>query len=400
MEGQHKNSALRKKRILVLCDFYLPSTKSGGGMWTIVNLVDRFSSKYDFFIVARNHESRNDLAPFRSVKTGEWNDTGNAQVYYLPGSSFRPRKIADLIGEIGPTGVFLNSVFSRPSIAFLLARKFKYFSHIPVVAATCGELSPLVLRLKWWKKKPYLLAAKLFGLYRGIWWKASSASESEEIQNALSTEQEPMVAPDLAPREILPGFTTSDKPPKMPGQLKIIFYSRIVPKKNLSFLLERLLDIADGRVELTIAGPIEDESYWTECQSLMRRLPSNVTVNTLNAVSYNDGLKLLQDSHLFVLPTIYENFGYVVLEALGAGCPVLISDRTIWSELIDESLGWTLPLDRPQEWIKVIEEVLSQGESEFHTMSAAAREFALNWLRRPENESATANVLETAFGGQ
>ena len=40
-----------KPKILVFCDFYLPGFKSGGGMWTVVNLVDRFHDRFDFFIV-------------------------------------------------------------------------------------------------------------------------------------------------------------------------------------------------------------------------------------------------------------------------------------------------------------------------------------------------------------
>jgi glycosyltransferase involved in cell wall biosynthesis len=35
----------------------------------------------------------------------------------------------------------------------------------------------------------------------------------------------------------------------------------------------------------------------------------------------------------FVLPTIGENFGYVFLEALAAGCPLITSDRTPWTTL-------------------------------------------------------------------
>jgi len=75
-----------KKRILVLCDHYLPSTKSGGGMWTVVNLVERFSDRYSFFVAARNHESRNDRTPFNSVKTNAWNTVGSAKVYYISGN--------------------------------------------------------------------------------------------------------------------------------------------------------------------------------------------------------------------------------------------------------------------------------------------------------------------------
>jgi len=35
----------------------LPGFRSGGGMWMIANLVERFADRYEFFIVTRNYDS-------------------------------------------------------------------------------------------------------------------------------------------------------------------------------------------------------------------------------------------------------------------------------------------------------------------------------------------------------
>ncbi len=56
----------------------------------------------------------------------------------------------------------------------------------------------------------------------------------------------------------------------------------------------------------------------------------------------------LRANHLLFLPTRSENFGHVILEALAAGCPVLLSDRTPWRNLARAGVGWDLPLDRPE----------------------------------------------------
>jgi glycosyltransferase involved in cell wall biosynthesis len=45
-----------------------------------------------------------------------------------------------------------------------------------------------------------------------------------------------------------------------------------------------------------------------------------------------------------VLPTYNENFGYVILEALLAGCPVILSDQPPWRDLEARQVGWTIPL--------------------------------------------------------
>ncbi len=51
---------------------------------------------------------------------------------------------------------------------------------------------------------------------------------------------------------------------KQKGELKCLFISRIVPIKNLLFLLN-VLDKTSGNVGLTIAGPVEDKNYWDAC---------------------------------------------------------------------------------------------------------------------------------------
>jgi hypothetical protein len=83
-----------KKRVMIFCDFYLPSYKSGGGMWTLVNLVDRFCDLYDFFIVTRNYDSKGDKKPYETVKSDEWNTTATRGFFIFP------RKI--LISESSP----------------------------------------------------------------------------------------------------------------------------------------------------------------------------------------------------------------------------------------------------------------------------------------------------------
>jgi len=60
---------------------------------------------------------------------------------------------------------------------------------------------------------------------------------------------------------------------------------------------------------------------------------------------------------LFFLPTRGENFGHVIHEALNAGLPVLISDRTPWSGVTAAGAGWALPLTAPEPFVRVIEQV-------------------------------------------
>ncbi|MGI8408703.1 MAG: glycosyltransferase family 4 protein [Pyrinomonadaceae bacterium] len=388
------------KRILVFCDFYLPGFKSGGGMWTVANLVDRFHDKYDFNIVTRNYDSRDDMVPYTSVSTGVWNTVGNATVFYAEERSLNQVHFARLVNGIKPDVVFLNSVFSTPAVQFLRARMRKIGQNIPVIIAPCGEMSKAALSLKPLKKKLFLRYASIAGMYRDVIWKASARSEVEEIKNAVGQKAETWIAPDLPPRTIIPDYSPSLKPEKQSGSVRFAFVSRLVRKKNLHFFLELLKSIRLGNVYLDIIGPLEDTAYWRECLSIIDTLPDNVKINVTGPMRYDDALKTLCKAHFFVLPTLNENFGYVFIEALSAGCPLLISDRTMWKHVGRHNAGWTLPLEKADLWLEKIACCIKMDSAKYQQMSAAARNYALTWLGNPEIEEATERVLNRAINGK
>lgn len=391
-----------KQKIMIFCDFYLPSYKSGGGMWTLVNLVDRFCDQYDFFIVTRNYDSKGDTKPYTTVKSDEWNQTGNAKVYYFSKQNFTQKKFGELVNEIKPDAFFLNSAFATPVVKFLMARRKKLFSpEIPLILAPCGEMSKGALSVRPLKKKVFLQYAKTVNLYKNIIWKASFESEKEEIKDVMGADSEVFVAPDLAPKRIIPDYSQDWKPFKEKGALKLVFMSRLVRKKNIHYLLERLRFITEGKVNLDMVGPLEDQEYWRECQEIIKTLPKNVTVNPTGAFpEQKDVLRKVAESHFFSMPTLNENFGYVFIEGLAAGCPLLISDRTVWDEIETNNAGWRIPLEDEQAWIDKINYCIAMEDDEYQKMSVAARAYSEKWLDDPKFDEATAKVLQRALNGK
>src|SRR5690606_39547208 len=224
-------------------------------------------------------------------------------VFYVNSRMITQRRFHELIDEVGPDIVYLNSVFCTLVVKFLALRRRKGLGKVPVVLAPCGELSPAALGLKPIKKRTFLSAARAAGLYRDVIWKASAAAELSEIRTAIGKDVEVLIAPDLPPREILPDLDVAEKPEKRTGSVSFIFVSRITPKKNLLFLLKALRNLRSGDVTLDIVGPAEDAAYWQECQSVVKQLPENVTVNYVGPVKYDAVLERLKRSHFFVLPT-------------------------------------------------------------------------------------------------
>jgi glycosyltransferase involved in cell wall biosynthesis len=58
-------------------------------------------------------------------------------------------------------------------------------------------------------------------------------------------------------------------------------------------------------------------------------------------------LRLFQRSHVALLPSLADTYGYVVLEAQAAGCAVITTNIRALPEINDDSCGWVvkLPID-------------------------------------------------------
>jgi glycosyltransferase involved in cell wall biosynthesis len=381
-----------KPKILVLCDYYLPGYKSGGGMRTIVNMVDRMKDRFDFWIVTRDHDGTLDKKQYSSVKIDDWNNVRGAKVFYLSKKNIRISKIRELILQTKPASIYTNSYFATPTIYAVKLRKLKLIPNINIIVAPCGELSDGALQLKPGKKKLFIGFSKLSRLYRNVIWKASNDLEKAEIERVKGGSGKIFIAPDLPPKTIFDDYKQEIKPRKEKGEARLIFLSRFMRKKNFKWLLEFIAGIK-GNLVIDIYGPLEDAGYWEECQKIIKTLPPNIKVEARGPIPYEKALATLFNYHFFILPTLGENFGHVFLEALAAGCPLIISDRTPWLDLEKDNIGWALPLEKREEWIETLNWCIDLDNTAYSKLSADARSFACEWLARPENEDNTLSVL-------
>ena len=383
-----------KPKILIISDFYLPGYKSGA-LRTVVNMVERLSDEFDFWILTQNRDSDGDITRFAQVKLQEWQVVGNAQVFYAAPEWFNLKNIADSINQLKPQTIYLNSLFSTRTVKLLILRRLGKIGKIPIVLAPEGEFSAGALRLKSGKKRVFLKTAFALGLYRNLIWKAAAEEEKGDIEREVGENMEIFVAPNMPPRRILENFSPEMKPPKEKGKMRLVFLSRVSPKKNLKFALE-LLRKSGGKVEFDVYGSLEEENYWRECERAIDVLPKNISLNFRGAVAHEQVAETLAKYHFFILPTLGENFGHVVIEALATGCPVLLSDRTPWRNLDSAKAGWDLPLENIGEWQAALRKCLEMSAEEYCETSVAARDYAVKWLAAPEIENANRAVIRRA----
>jgi glycosyltransferase involved in cell wall biosynthesis len=119
----------------------------------------------------------------------------------------------------------------------------------------------------------------------------------------------------------------------------ILFLSRLHPKKHVELLLDAwpLIQRRAPDAQLLVAGD-GDQVYVRELRARAEQLGSSVRF--LGYVEGEAKRKLLADADLFVLPSLHENFGIAVLEAVASGLPVVVTPEVQLSHFIEEhSLG-------------------------------------------------------------
>ena len=366
-------------QILTLLDHYLPGSKYGGISRSVSNLAEELGDRFEFWIVTRDRdwgESR----PYAEVRKNEWTQVGKAKVYYATPDHLTMKGLRRLLksfaAEVEPDAVFLNGMFERLTIKSLTLRRLGLAPGVPFILAPRGQLTAASLSLKARKKHLYLSLTRAAGFYRGLVWQAASPLEREGVERFAGANCRVHVAPNIPAKR---GAGTSvECPRKVEGEARFVFLSRLTPVKNLHFLL-KLLPSLKGTVALDIYGHVDDEPYWQQCRALIARMPGNVEVNYRGPVAQGEVIETISRQQFFVLPTLGENYGHTIIEALSAGRPVVIGDKTPWRDLEAKGAGWDIPLARPERWREVLQGCVSMGEETYRGLAEAARRFALDW---------------------
>lgn len=101
----------------------------------------------------------------------------------------------------------------------------------------------------------------------------------------------------------------------------LLYLGNLEPRKNLVELVRAHARVPEAP-PLVIAG----KPAWNAADSV-RAIADSSRVVHLGFVSDTDKVALLRSCTAFVFPSLYEGFGFPVLEALAAGAPVITTDR-------------------------------------------------------------------------
>lgn len=364
---------MSKVKVLVFVDWFVPAYKAGGPITSVLALNQNLGEEVDMVVVAGDRDL-GDEHPFEKIAldTAVFNSSANVKVYYLSRTIARFSRLYRIIKNEHPDVIYVNGMFSFWfSIFPVLLKRFCIVS-AQVIVCPRGMLGHNAVNIKRFKKEFFFLVVRLFNLYKNIVWHATNSEEKVLISSRFSPHNNVCVIPNLP----IVSKASSAVKSKVRGELHLIFYSRVLPIKNLHFFLKVVAQVKqENDVVLDVYGPIEDESYWQLCSNLIKNMPPHIRVNYKGAVNTHVCPVNFALYHFMVLPTLHENYGHVIAEALGNGCPVIISQNTPWVNLEEYGAGFSLDISDSESWIRQIEICAELDAEEYSLFRLGAKKY-------------------------
>jgi glycosyltransferase involved in cell wall biosynthesis len=236
-------------------------------------------------------------------------------------------------------GAFLPiSLFSKS-----LSKKIK------VLISPHGLFEPERLEMQYWKKT---IARVLF---ENSNFKKSACLVACSRQEALNLEALNFEVPiAILPNGIEEGFilektteqqiATFREGKNIPKDKKVLLYiSRIHPLKGLPLLLEVVsklkIEFQKNDWLLVIAG-IDENNHEQELKKIVEDSKLEKFVQFVGPVFGIEKILMFDTASTFILPSLSENFGIVIIEALARGIPVITTKNTPWADVEDFNCGW------------------------------------------------------------
>jgi len=384
VSGSRRSARPAAPVVALVVKSFPPAFRSGGPARSAAALASLLSDHFDVRVITSLDDNGYDLRA-DGVPEDQWVTREGVPAIAFAKDRWSGLRVVREVRRLRPSVLHLNSLFNPSySLAPLLARRVGVVRPRRTVLAPRGELAAGALDLKQRKKRAVLWVLQHFGLTRGVVWHATSAEEEVDIHRVFGSSAEVRLAPVV--RQIEPAAAKAVDRASAAGArpLEVVLLSKIDPMKNIE---TAITVIAAARTDavLTVAGPVKDDAYWRECLLAVEEAGLADRFRYVGPVSPDEVVEFLRGFDLFLLPTLGENFGHVVLEALSAGVPVLLSDRTPWTDVVRGGPGWALPLSDVGAFSRVVEEFADLTPSERSSMAEAASRAAVTYMADDEN---------------
>jgi glycosyltransferase involved in cell wall biosynthesis len=219
----------------------------------------------------------------------------------------------------------------------VLARKLAQAAGRPLVVSPHGMLEPWALENSRWKKQVAAMAFENLNLRSAGCLHALCDAEARHmrhygLRNPIAVIPNGVDLDDLSP---LPDYDAIEAQyPLLKGRKRILFLSRIHPKKGLPHLLRAWQRVSPEfkNWTLLIAGA-DQLGHEREMRSLAIELGIGSAALFLGPLRGEAKRRALAGADAFILPSFSEGFSMAVLEAGACGLPVLLTPQCNFPDL-------------------------------------------------------------------
>ena len=169
--------------------------------------------------------------------------------------------------------------------------------------------------------------------------------------------------------------------------LRLLYAGTITQRKGVSYLLEAAESWAGkGEIELHMMGGIQGSGEaFAKRKHLCHYHPP---------VSQAELFSRYREYDALILPTLFEGFGLVIVEAMAAGLPVIATPHSMAPDVVEDGVnGWIIPVRSPEAIQIRVEELRNLSSAKYRKMRQSARKSALGftWERFAGNLSELVN---------
>lgn len=211
----------------------------------------------------------------------------------------------------------VHGLFAVPVTFAMVALRLR---KIPYVLRPCGMLDVYSLEQRRTLKRAWLALADRANIAGAAVVQASTEHEADAVLRLVPT----------ANVRVLPQGV--DAPPAPSGRRLharpyLLFLSRIAPKKGLARLVDAFAALAPNNdLDLVVVGP-DEHGHRAAIEAQVAALGLGARVRFVGAARGIDKSDWFAGAEAFVLPSLDENFGVVVIEAAHLGVPIVVSDQ-------------------------------------------------------------------------
>lgn len=111
--------------------------------------------------------------------------------------------------------------------------------------------------------------------------------------------------------------------------------------------------LRNTNIKLNIVSSLQYDFFASRTTSMqhdeaLNYINGNDNITHYQKLDNNKVLEMLKDTHVVLLPTYSDTYGYSILEGQAAGCPVISTDIRVLPEINNDKVGWIISVPKDE----------------------------------------------------